>query len=260
MLENIPRLVGIDLETTGSSFSDRIVEIGIISFENGNRLPDYVCRVNPGIPIPPNISYIHGIRDSDVASCHPFSEIADEVVEKISDAVLFGYNIIFDMKILSSELVRCERTPPNLKTTTLLDPFAIWKKMDPKTLKHAYKHFCGKELTGAHGALADISATFEVLDAQLKKYPELPNDIKALGLYCYPVDPSWVASSYHFVWGDNGEIICNFAKAKGTPLKKLAEEQRSFCKWILSGDFPEDIKNLVEKALNAESLPVRPID
>ncbi|MBN2144147.1 MAG: 3'-5' exonuclease [Candidatus Aureabacteria bacterium] len=260
MFETIPRLVGIDLETTGSSFNDRIVEIALITFEYGKRLPDYIERINPRIPIPASASYIHGIHDADVVSSPVFPDIADLVLEKISHAVIFGYNIIFDMKILSNELLRCDRIPPNLRNTILLDPFSIWKKLDPKTLKHAYKHFCGKELAGAHNALLDINATYEVLSAQIKQFPDLPNEPKALGLYCYPVDPSWVGSSYHFIWGENGEIICNFAKTKGTPLKRLAEEQKAFCRWILTGDFPGDIKALVQKALNGEPLPVKPIE
>ena len=68
--------------------------------------------------------------------------------------------------------------------------------------------------------MADIDATYQVLVAQLKKYDDLPQDMHALGAYCYPTDPSWVCSSYHFIWNDQGEIICNFSKAKGTTLKE----------------------------------------
>ena len=42
--------------------------------------------------------------------------------------------------------------------------------MEPRTLSAAYKFYCDKELIGAHSAEADTLATFEVLDAQVKKY------------------------------------------------------------------------------------------
>ena len=44
--------------------------------------------------------------------------------------------------------------------------------MEQRTLSAAYKFYCNKELTGAHGAEADVTATYEVLKAQLEKYDQ----------------------------------------------------------------------------------------
>jgi DNA polymerase-3 subunit epsilon len=214
-----------------------------------------VRRVNPGIPIPRAVTEIHGIFDADVAGEPPFSEYADEVLERIREAALFGYNVIFDFNVLSQEMVRAKRGFLDPKKWVLLDPFVIWKRHDPKTLEHALKVFCGREHPGAHGALADVDAAFDVLNAQLGTYEDLPGSVPELGGYCYPGDPSWVCSSYHFVWDDRGEIICNFGKNKRMSLKDLADKQRSFCEWILKREFPEDVKELVKKALKGAPLP-----
>ena len=52
--------------------------------------------------------------------------------------------------------------------------------MEQRTLVAAYKFYCDKDLTNAHSAAADTEATYEVLKAQLDKYPELENDTKFL--------------------------------------------------------------------------------
>lgn len=255
MLNTIPKLVGIDLETTGTSISDRIVEIALITFEYGILKEQYVELVNPQIPIPLQTTAIHGITDEDVLDKLKFHQISDKVLGKIENAVLFGYNVLFDFNILSAELVRAGKKHLDKKNFILLDPFVIWKKHDPKTLLHAYEVFCNKTLVNAHGALNDISATFEVLESQMKYYDDLPKNHTELGHYCYPLDPSWVCSSYHFVYNPTGEIICNFGKNKGYSLKQLLKEQKYFLEWIIEKEFPEDVKNLVKKALSNEPLP-----
>ena len=55
--------------------------------------------------------------------------------------------------------------------------------MEQRTLAAAYKFYCDKSLENAHTAEADTMATYEVLKAQLDRYPELQNDINFLSQY-----------------------------------------------------------------------------
>ena len=169
-----------------------------------------------------------------------------------------GIDVIFDFNVLSGEMVRAGGNYLDPKKWTLLDPFVIWKKHDPKTLSNAYEFFCKKKLVNSHSALADVNATFEVLESQIKSYEDLPKSSGELGQYCYPGDPSWVCSSYHFIWNEKGEIICNFGKNKGIPLSQLIKNQKPFCQWIVEKEFPEDIKRLVLNALEGKPPPSRP--
>ena len=52
--------------------------------------------------------------------------------------------------------------------------------MEQRTLVAAYKFYCDKDLDDAHSAEADTLATYEVLKAQLERYPDLENDIDKL--------------------------------------------------------------------------------
>ena len=95
-----------DLETTGTNVAkDRIVEIAILKvFPNGNK-ESHTWRVNPEMPIPPQVSQIHGITDEMVANEPTFKELAPRVYELLKDSDLAGFNSNrFDFQLLAEEL------------------------------------------------------------------------------------------------------------------------------------------------------------
>ena len=98
-------LVVLDLETTGTWVEkDRIVEIGMIRIEPDGTERKYLKRVNPGMPIPPNVTRIINITDADVSDAPRFKMIAREAFEFIGDADLAGFNILrFDLPLLERE-------------------------------------------------------------------------------------------------------------------------------------------------------------
>ena len=77
-------LVFFDLETTGINIvKDRIVEISYVKvFPNGKE-ETKTRRINPGMPIPPESTAIHGITDEDVKDCPTFKEIAKSLATQI---------------------------------------------------------------------------------------------------------------------------------------------------------------------------------
>jgi DNA polymerase-3 subunit epsilon len=95
---------------------------------------------------------------------------------------------------------------------------------------------------------SDVLATIRVLEAQLERYRDLPRDIEALDRYCNPRDPDWADRTGRLKWGD-GEILLNFGKRKGRPLRDIVENDPGLVKWILRSDFPRDTKEIVEAAV-----------
>src|SRR5436190_22624940 len=86
-------LVFIDIEATGLNVgSDRIVELALLKvYPNGNT-ESKVLRVNPTIPIPAEVSKIHGILDEHIKDCQTFKEIAPDIKSFIGGSDLAGYN------------------------------------------------------------------------------------------------------------------------------------------------------------------------
>jgi len=109
------RFVALDFETTGLSAElDRVVEIGAVAFRmeqiDGSwaALEDgrYETLVNPGRPIPPEVSAIHGIDDLAVSMAPTFAEAAIALLSFIEGSILVAHNAPFDMGFLLAEAAR----------------------------------------------------------------------------------------------------------------------------------------------------------
>ena len=103
----------LDVETTGRDASvDRVVEIGIVVARHGIVTARYNWLLNPGIPIPAEVSAIHGIKDEDVKDSPRFEAIAHEVAAALSGCVPAAYNAAFDRAFLVSEFGRTASHAP----------------------------------------------------------------------------------------------------------------------------------------------------
>ena len=177
-------LVFFDLETTGIDIvHDRIVEISMVKvMPNGDEIVK-TRRINPGMPIPPESTAIHGITDDDVKDCPTFKEIAKSLAAQIEGCDLAGFNSNrFDIPMLAEEFLRAG-VDVNLGRRKFVDVQTIFHKKEQRNLTAAYKFYCQKDLENAHSAEADTMATYEVLKAQLDRYPDLENDINFLSQY-----------------------------------------------------------------------------
>ena len=74
----------------------------------------------------------------------------------------------------------------NLKEEKIIDVQTIFHKMEPRTLRAAYKYYCGEKLVGAHDAENDIRATYEVFKSQLERYKNEEYEDKD-GKLSYPI-------------------------------------------------------------------------
>ena len=252
MLENLQLerpLVVFDIESTGVvPQRDRIVEIAVMKIMPDGSSRTTVRRLNPGMPIPPGATAIHGISDADVADCPFFEDIADKLLSYLDGCDLAGYNISgFDVPLLENEF---KRAGLDLQTSSrkIVDAYAIFCKLYPRTLTAAYKFFCGKDLENAHGAAADTEATWEVLLGELARHPELPRKVDELADYSDMSDPDAVDKSRRFKWNGD-EVIVNFGKYSGRTLRDIAENEPRFLRWIIKSDFPDDVRSIAEKAL-----------
>ena len=240
-------LVFFDLETTGANIAkDRIIEICIIKINPDKSQDKFFERINPQMPISKEASEIHGIYDEDVKDKPTFQDYADEIFSFLKDADIGGYNLInFDLPLINKEFERVKMTSPLNSETKIIDPMRIYHKMEKRDLSAAYKFFCGKELTDAHSAEADILATIEVLDGQIDKY-ELALEVDELDDFCrYEHEKACVDLACRFRKDENGEIVFNFGSNNG----KKVKENLGMLKWMLDKDFSEDTKDHARKLL-----------
>jgi DNA polymerase-3 subunit epsilon len=234
----------IDIETTGINVStDRIVELSVLKISPNGKEEWMSTRVNPEMPIPPKSTAIHGITDRDVENAPSFKEIARNLAAFLEGADLAGYNAIkFDIPVIAEEFLRAN-IDFNLRKRKYVDVQVIFHKKEQRTLSAAYQFYCSKELVDAHSSKADTKATFEVLKAQLDKYPDLENDVEKLA--DFSSFNNIVDFAGRIIYDENGIEIFNFGKHKGKPVEAVFKEEPSYYSWMINGDFPLYTKKIL---------------
>lgn len=245
-------IVFIDLETTGINItSDRIVEIAIIKI-----LPDKTKLVkhkllNPQMPIPKSSIEIHGITDDKVKNAPSFKEVANELKQFIDNADLSGYNSNrFDIPLLMEEFLRAG-IQIDMSNRRMLDVQTIFHMMEKRTLEAAYKFYCEKDLVEAHSAEADASATWEILEAQLKRYETLGNSVETV--LKFTGEEKYVDFARRFVM-ENGVEVFNFGKHKGRPVTDVLKAEPQYYDWMMRGEFPLHTKQKLTEIFNRTLL------
>lgn len=241
----------LDLESTGPNPKvDRIVEVAVVVVRPDGTREAFETLVDPGVPIPPAATRVHGISDADVRGAPSFARVAGRLVALLADADIGGFGVRrFDIALLEKEF---ERAGVRWKRgdRRIVDALVIFHRKEPRDLTAAYKFFCGKDLAGAHSALADVEATIEIIDGQLRRYPDLPDDVAGLHAFCETRrDPYAIDAESKIVWrGD--EAALNIGRHRGATLKELAAKNPDYLRWMVEeGDFSDEVKEIAREAL-----------
>lgn len=243
-------LAFLDLETTGlSPGSDRIVEIAVIRVSPGGDVTEKVRRFDPGMPIPPEATAVHGIEDADVAGKPPFAARARSLADQLDPCDLAGFNLRrFDLPMLLAEFRRAGvRFDPRKRR--LVDVQTIFHREEPRDLSAAARFYLAREHQDAHSALGDIRTTAAVFSAQLERYDHLPRDLDGLHGYCDEMSPFETEVERWF--GQDPECL-EFARGKhrGRTLDDVARTDPDYLRWMLGAeDMDPDVLDIVREAL-----------
>jgi len=170
----------VDVETTGTSASDRVTEIAIASVRGGEIVDVYSQLVNPQRLIPAHISLLTHITWDMVKDQPPFRHIADQVTQRLAGHVFTAHNAAFDWRFVSEELGRggLQLAGPRLCTVRLAR--LLLPALSRRSLDHVTRYF-GIEIAARHRAAGDAEATARALlrllrlaeDAGLSTWPML---------------------------------------------------------------------------------------
>ena len=257
-------LIFFDIESTGLNvMRDRILQIAFIKYpKDGGEPIELEMLINPGIPISEEAMNVHGITPDKLKNKPTFKEVAGELFKFIGTADLSGYNSDrFDIPMLMEEFHRYGYDLEIEKRRTI-DVQKIFYKMEPRTLKAALKHYCGKDLIDAHDALADVKATIDVLKEQLERYDgvdyvdgddfvtpaPIKNDMAALSDFTH--DKRMVDVTQRLKYNPEGEIVFNFGKFSGKKVRDIISNDRQYYAWIMAKDFSVQVKKAVKRIMD----------
>ncbi len=237
-------IVFFDLETTGVNISaDRIVELSYLKVHPNGLEETKTMKINPGMPIPPESTAVHGISDADVANAPLFKDVAKNVARDIEGCDLAGFNSNrFDVPLLVEEMLRAG-VDFDISKRKFVDVQVIFHKMEQRTLSAAYKFYCNSDLDNAHSAEADTRATYEVVKSQLDRYPDLENDIAKLAAFSSHTRN--VDFAGRIVFNDKDEEVFNFGKYRGRPVAEVFRTDMGYYGWMMQGDFTLNTKNVI---------------
>jgi DNA polymerase III epsilon subunit family exonuclease len=162
-------IVVLDLETTGlDPARDAILSIGAVRIVRGQIARDrfFYALVDPGRPIPPASTRIHGLTDRDVAGRPTVELVLPELVAYCAGAIPAGHLAAFDQAFLNPLLERLALPAfgPALDTLILATVlFPDW----PDFNLEAVAQRLGVPVVGRHTALGDALTSAEVLLRQL---------------------------------------------------------------------------------------------
>jgi DNA polymerase-3 subunit epsilon len=231
-------IVFFDLETTGVDVvKDRIVEICLLKIHPNGEEETHTWLVNPERNIPDEVIKVHGITNEAVADKPIFKELAKRVYDLVKDADLAGYNSNkFDIPVLAEEFLRAG-IDFDMGKRVAVDVQNIFHRMEQRTLAAAYKFYCKDELVDAHSAEADVRATYDVLKAQLDRYPDdLQNDMNYLSAFSNRQN---VADFAGFIaYNDEGNEFFTFGKYKGRLVEEVLKTDTGYFSWMQNADFP----------------------
>ncbi|WP_460545167.1 exonuclease domain-containing protein [Glycomyces halotolerans] len=190
-------LLGFDTETTGVNCAeDRIVQAALVTVdpvEPGEERLGWMGEswlIDPGVPIPPGASEVHGITDAQVRESGQEPKLAlGEVASSLSAAIEAGTPLVafragFDLTMLSYELDRYGIEQPEWSRAVVIDPSVLDKRVDryrrgKRTLGATAEQY-GVVLDGAHSATGDAVATVALARVIGSRFPEVRMDAREL--------------------------------------------------------------------------------
>lgn len=164
VLTELPILV-FDTETTGLDVGkDRIVSAGGVRMRGTRIYPTHIFDLlcDPGMPIPPRSTAIHGITDAMVAGAPAFADIAARLTAACRDVVVVGHNIGFDMAMIDREMTLAGLEWARPVTLDTLNLYAALRPRATKLDLETIAADLGVEVRGRHTALGDALMTAEI--------------------------------------------------------------------------------------------------
>lgn len=239
----------LDVEATGTDpAQDCILELALLDAEpdgDGGFIHQRirVQRYDPGVPIPEKAIAVHGIGPEDLAGAPPFREDAPQVQEIVDGETLCAFNgRTYDTLILDAELQRAGQPGIDLEEVVEIDPYRVWKAVEPRSLEGAVRRYLGREHDGAHAADADTEVLPDLLSAMLQEHDLTLQEAVDLSRPDHEVDRAG-----RFRLREDGTVVFTF----GAHRKEPVEEHPDYLDWMLREDFPGETKETIHRLREA---------
>lgn len=162
-MKKIDSYVCIDLETTGlNPKTDRIIEIGAVRVEKGERTGSFETFINPGRLLSDKVKELTGICDEQLENAPDIAEVLPGLMDFLQDAVLLGHSVLFDYSFIKKAAVNHKMSFERQGIDTLKLARKFLPDLESRSLDFLCRHYQIPHT--AHRALADAEATCALYD------------------------------------------------------------------------------------------------
>ena len=258
------RLVAFDTETTGLRpfDGDRIMEFAAVELRVGGdgrvaKVERHQFFIQPGIPIPREVTLKTGITDAHVADAPGFDEKADEVRQLLEGAIVVAHNLPFDMAFLRAELGRLSMHWP--RTVAEIDTLVVSQLRLSHLKAHKLEDVAREmavPLDQAHRAVNDAEACGRCF-VEMTRRLAAPDDLAGLLDWSDGVGPP--PATGHLEVGERG--VPEFLV--GPHAGRTVEEAPDHLQWMTlalerTGDawrprFPEELRTWAKRWLRVRA-------
>ncbi|MFC1651981.1 exonuclease domain-containing protein [Patescibacteria group bacterium] len=167
------KFLALDLETSGlDPEKDRIIEVALVKFENGEIKEKFQSLVNPGIQVEQYVLDLTGIKQEELDEAPRFLDLKGKIVDFIGDHPLVGHNLKFDIDFFKNhDLSLRNKVYDTWYFSTLLLPWEISYSLEVLTKNLNLTH------SDQHRALSDATAAVKLFSLLMSAIKELPPDL-----------------------------------------------------------------------------------
>ncbi|MBY0516962.1 MAG: 3'-5' exonuclease [Bacteriovoracaceae bacterium] len=166
------RYVIADIEATGLEENREMIEIALISFEEGVVKDVFETIINPTVPVSKDILDLTGITQRELDNSPKFYEIAERVALRLEGHVFVSHNVEFDWQMLSKAFEKMGR-PLKCKTLCTLK---LSQELIPGLRSYTLDEMCrffNIKAINRHRALPDAKAALSLFK-ELKELVSTP--------------------------------------------------------------------------------------
>lgn len=199
---------------------------------------------NPGSPINPASTAIHGITDRDVQNESPFSVAAPTLAKRLTGATLCGFGVArYDVPLLAEEFARAG-VEWDFSGVVVVDLDGIYKQVASRRLKDAVREYLGRDHEGAHSALSDTVVLPGILAEMRRRHPELPKGDAELAMYS-AYGKRLASPDGKLYYDDEGRMCYGTFRNRGVRVL----DDPNYGKWMCGTNFPEATLAVLRKEL-----------
>jgi DNA polymerase III subunit epsilon len=231
-------LTVVDLETTGSVGSSRVIEVSILQASLKHGIQQQVTHlINPQVPVPSVITWLTGINQTMIDTALPPTDVWLECLPLLEVGVLTAHNLAFDYGFLQSEYGIMGvpfRRPLHLQLCTVLLARLLLPELRSRALQALVTHF-GFDVGRSHRAESDTLACW-LLAKQLLRQVQNQDDETLLALFA----EQWVSANH-------AATILNCPLDKVSAIAKKAKLKSKYSQHRKTNLYRRgDIENLIE--------------